>query len=179
MRTHSPAFPENPACTLTPPHLRGSPRAQDSVPVGGAYLDQVPASQDARRDAFAQFVIRALAHAKETRGWSVPKIAQLSGLGDSTIYRWRDADWKSSPNGDQVAAFCNTLDIPVTAAFSILWPGKGDKPSAPRPLPMDPDFELLLRRLVDPNVPETEKFHIRETIRALAARATRSGRDAG
>jgi hypothetical protein len=35
---------------------------------------------------------------------------------------------------------------------------------------MDPDVEALLRRLVDPNVAEAEKFHIRETIRYLAYR---------
>jgi hypothetical protein len=35
---------------------------------------------------------------------------------------------------------------------------------------MDPDVEALLRRLVDPNVSDAEKFHIRETIRYLAYR---------
>ncbi|PZF99315.1 transcriptional regulator, partial [Micromonospora deserti] len=40
------------------------------------------------------------------------------------------------------------------------------------PPPMDPDVEALLRRLVDPNVSDAEKFHIRETIRYLAYRPT-------
>jgi hypothetical protein len=35
---------------------------------------------------------------------------------------------------------------------------------------MDPDVEALLRRLVDPAVSESEKYHIRETIRYLAYR---------
>lgn len=179
MHTYSPAFPGNRECIPSPPRVRGSPHAQDPSPIGGAYVDDVPASQDARREAFAQFVRRALLHAKETRDWSVPKIAEASGVGDSTIYRWRDGNWRTSPQGDQVAAFCNALDIPTTAAFSILWPGKDEKPAGPVPMPIDPDFEVLLRRLADPNVPETEKYHIRETIRGLAARATRSGREVG
>ena len=41
---------------------------------------------------------------------------------------------------------------------------------APAAPPMDPDVEALLRRLVDPNVSDAEKFHIRETIRYLAYR---------
>jgi hypothetical protein len=37
-------------------------------------------------------------------------------------------------------------------------------------LPPDPDFELLLRRLNDPKTPESEKYHIRETISSLVIR---------
>lgn len=130
-----------------------------------------------RRDAFAEFVKRALRQADESRGWSVPRVAAASGVGDSTIYRWRDGDWKRDPLAGQVAAFCNALDIPVKTAFDILWPGKDDRPAAPGPLPMDRDFEVLLRQLADPNVSDDEKFLIRETIRGLAARAARRRRE--
>lgn len=102
----------------------------------------------------------------------------MSGVGDSTIYRWRDGDWQRSPLADQVLAFCDALDIPFAAASSILWPSKGERPQATAPAPMDPDIQELARRLVDPNVPDQEKFLIRETIRSLAARTTRRGRDA-
>lgn len=148
--------------------------------MNGAYRDDVPpAAPDARRAAFAAFVRRALDHAKTTRGWSVPRIADESRVGDSTIYRWRDGDWQRSPLADQVAAFCDALDIPRSAAWAILWPDRGARPKATEPAPMDPDVEVLLRRLVDPNVPTEEKFLIRETLRGLAARATRRGRPAG
>jgi hypothetical protein len=35
---------------------------------------------------------------------------------------------------------------------------------------MDPDIAALLRRLLDPAVSESEKYHIRETVRYLAYR---------
>lgn len=145
----------------------------------GPYLDFVPATSDARRVNFAEFVKRALAHAKASRGWSIPRIAEESGVGDSTLYRWRDGDWQRSPLADQVAAFCDALDIPVSAAFSILWPGKTGRPADSVPLPTEPALDVLARRLVDPNVPEDEKYLIRELVRGLAARSTRRGRDVG
>lgn len=137
----------------------------------------MPVTPDARRANFAAFVHRALAHAKAARGWSIPQVAKESGVGDSTIYRWRDGDWTRSPYADQVAAFCDALDIPVTVAFEILWPGKSSRPRATAPMPSDPDLEVLARRLADPNVPDQEKYLIREVIRGLAARPERPGRE--
>lgn len=131
----------------------------------------MPASADARRAAFSRFVTRALEHAKSEKGWSVPTVAEASGVGDSTIYRWRDGDWKRSPLAEQVVAFCDALGIPPSAAFSILWPSRSGRPAEPEPLPLDPDVQTVLRRLRDPNVPEREKFLILETLRSLAARS--------
>lgn len=146
----------------------------------GTYLDAVPpGATDARRANFAGFVRRALTHAKETRGWGVERIAEASGVGASTIYRWRDGDWRRSPFGDQVAAFCEALDIPYAVAFSILWPDKRDRAQDATPFSTDPDLVTLARRLADPNVPEQEKFLIREVIRGLAARSGRPSREVG
>lgn len=131
----------------------------------------MPATADARRAAFSRFVQRALEYAKTERGWSVPRIAKESGVGDSTIYRWRDGQWQSSPKPEQVVAFCDSLDIPPSAAFLILWPGQRERPAEPEPMPLEPDLQTILRRLRDPDVPEREKFLIRETLRSLAARS--------
>jgi transcriptional regulator with XRE-family HTH domain len=133
----------------------------------------VPASPEARRDAFSRFVQRALTQAKQSRGWSIPKVAEVSGVGQNTIYRWVKADWREFPKGELVEQFCDALDIPVAAAFGILWPGKTARPSATEPQPAEPEFDALMRKLRDPNVPDTEKYLIRETIRSLASRPNR------
>lgn len=98
-------------------------------------------------------------------------VAKASGVGDSTIYRWRDGEWTRNPLAEQVVAFCDALGIPPSAAFSILWPGRSERPAEPEPMPLEPDLQTILRRLRDPDVPEREKFLIRETLRSLAARS--------
>jgi transcriptional regulator with XRE-family HTH domain len=157
-----------------PIRARRFPRAQDQRPVNGAYGDAVT-SPDVRKRNFAAFVRRAIRHAQQDRGWAVPRIAKEAGIGSTTIYRWRDGDWEKSPKADQVERFCDALGIPTEVALSILWPGKTGRVRAPEPIPPDPDFEMLLRRLRDPNVSETEKYLIRETVRALAARPAPKG----
>lgn len=130
------------------------------------------ASLDVRRAQFARFVRRATSRAQESRGWSIPKIAEMSDgqVGVNTLYRWLAEDWTRAPLADQVAAFCNVLDIPPAIAFGILWPGKDDSVAEPEPLPTSPAVDLILRKLNDPNVPEPEKYHIRQTLESLAAR---------
>lgn len=125
---------------------------------------------DARKHAFAAFVRRAVDHAKTARGWSVPRVAKESGVGAATIYRWINGDWTSAPAPDLIEKFCDSLDIPPSAAFVILWPGKNWRGQIPEPLPADPDFELLKRRLADPSTPDREKYHIRATIKSLVIR---------
>lgn len=141
----------------------------------------MPASPEARRTAFSNFVKRALAQAKQSRGWSIPKVAEVSGVGANTIYRWVNADWRGYPKGEAVEAFCDALGIPAEVAFRILWPGKSGRPAPPEPIPAEPEFAMLMRKLRDPNVPEAEKYLIRETIRGLANRPTRphSARETG
>lgn len=100
----------------------------------------------------------------------------MAGIGRSTVYRWKDGTWEQDPKGAAVKAFCDALDINPGAAYAILWPGKDDRPAPAEPLPTDPDIDTLLRRISDPNVPEEEKYLIRETIRSLAARVPGRGR---
>jgi transcriptional regulator with XRE-family HTH domain len=118
-------------------------------------------------------VTRAADSARVNRGWSIPRIAKESGVGVNTLYRWKRGEWTASPDADLVEKFCDTLGIPTEAAFRILWPGKTGRPTTPEPAPTDPDVDTLLRQLNDPNVSESEKYLIRETIRSLAARAPR------
>lgn len=137
------------------------------------YLDAVAPSIEVRRQRFAEWVQRVLAHAWEQRKLSVPKIAELAGIGSNTIYRWRDGNWKEGPKPEQVVACRDALDIPPAAAFSVLWPGKTESPATTEPMPVDPDLALLMRKLADPNVPEYEKYFIRETLRQLTSRPDR------
>lgn len=128
---------------------------------------------NARKIAFATFVRRALDDARAMRAWSGTEVSRRTGVSRQTINRWVRGDWASDPEVERVVAFCEGLGLnPATAFAALGW----DRATAPRPHPtpppMDPDVEALLRRLVDPNVSDTEKFHIRETIRYLAYRPT-------
>lgn len=153
-----------------------SPRERERRPINGTYGARVPTSPDVRRRAFAAFVARCIARVKASRGWSVPIVAKQSGVGVNTLYRWLRGEWGKSPEGDLVEAFCDTVDVDPALAFRILWPGKQGRATATEPLPMEPEFEEVLRKLNSPNVSETEKYYIRETIRALASRPDKPAR---
>lgn len=136
----------------------------------GAYLVAMPADPEVRRQRWAQFVRRALAHAHTTRGWTVPRVAEAAGIGSNTIYRWRDARGIKAPLPEQVVAFCDALDIPVEQAFRILWPGKNGVPEPTPPPPLDDTILTIARKLADPHVPDREKWYLRESLRELADR---------
>jgi transcriptional regulator with XRE-family HTH domain len=124
-----------------------------------------------RKRAFAAFVRRALEDARIMRAWSGTEVARRTGVSRQTINRWVRGDWVSDPEAERVVAFCEGLGLNPAAAFAALgWDRTATARVAPAPPPMDPDVEALLRRLVDPNVSDAEKFHIRETIRYLAYR---------
>lgn len=136
----------------------------------------MPAVADARHANFAAFVARAVRAAKDTHGWTQEEVANRAGFSRSTLQRWLAGEWKEDPKGGEIQAFCDALDIPTQIPLMILWPGKSRRAEVPEPIPLaDPDFELVARRLRDPNVSDQEKFHIRETIRSLASRVRRVG----
>jgi transcriptional regulator with XRE-family HTH domain len=135
------------------------------------YRAPVPETAPGRKIAFAAFVRKALDDARATRAWTGSEVSRRTGVSRQTINRWVRGEWSSDPEAERVVAFCTGLGINPTVAFGVLgW----DRATASRPLPaappMDPDVEALLRRLIDPNVSEVDKFHIRETIRYLAYR---------
>ncbi len=137
-------------------------------------------SPAARRTAFAAFVRRALDRAQLSRGWSMSEVARRAEIGPSTVSRWTSGDWQTSPNADQVAAFCRALDIPPSLAFAILWPDPGARAAAPEAPPADPDVDALLRELADPRTTRERRHFVRETLRLLAqSRPAPGARKAG
>lgn len=138
---------------------------------GRSYRHKVPDSSHARKIAFAAFVRKALDDARTTRAWTGTEVARRTGVSRQTINRWVRGEWSSDPEAERVVAFCEGLGLNPTVAFGALgWDRTTSTRPAPAAPPMDPDVEALLRRLVDPNISEAEKFHIRETIRYLAYR---------
>ncbi|WFE50635.1 helix-turn-helix transcriptional regulator [Micromonospora sp. WMMD1155] len=126
------------------------------------------ASQDPRVIAFARFIKRALDEAVRERAMSIEDVEQRTGIGRSTIYRWRRAEI-ANPQRTQVQQFCDGLDIPRAVAAQILgWDGA---PPSPDPDPnTDPDLRAVARILMDPGVAEEEKTIIRATLQHLARR---------
>ncbi len=127
-------------------------------------------SLDVRRVLFARFVRRAVDRIKDTRQWTVERIAKEADIGPATIYRWLDGDWVKAPQGDAVQSFCTALGIPPGVAFSILWPGVDDERVEPAPLDSTPAIDAILRKLADPHVSDQEKYLINETLEGLARR---------
>jgi transcriptional regulator with XRE-family HTH domain len=144
-----------------------APRRSDDPP----YRRPVSDSSAGRKIAFAAFVRKALADARVTRAWTGSEVSRRTGVSRQTINRWVRGEWSSDPEAERVVAFCEGLGINPTVAFGVLgWDRATSARPTPTAPPMDPDVEALLRRLVDPNVSDVEKFHIRETIRYLAYR---------
>lgn len=142
-------------------------RAPESPP----YRQPVSETTPGRKIAFAAFVRKALDDARTTRAWTGSEVSRRTGVSRQTINRWVRGEWASDPEAERVVAFCEGLGINPTVAFGVLgWDRQTAARPAPAVPPMDPDVEALLRRLVDPNVSDAEKFHIRETIRYLAYR---------
>lgn len=135
------------------------------------YRHDVTDSAPARKITFATFIRKALADARTTRAWTGSEVSRRTGVSRQTINRWVRGEWTSDPEAERVVAFCDGLGIDPTTAFRVLgWDRAASSRPAPSAPPMDPDVEALLRRLVDPNISEAEKFHIRETVRYLAYR---------
>src|SRR5438046_902129 len=124
------------------------------------------------RDAFARFVRRAIDQAKQERRWSITRLAEETGVGRSTLFRWLAGDWRDSPGLEQVRPCCAALDIPVSAAFRALGL-PADRPAGSATTAVDADIQTILARLADPGVGAEEKTVIRQMLRYLARGALR------
>lgn len=155
-----------------PSRERDGAVSRERAPANWPYRHPVPETPG-RKIAFAAFVRKALEDARATRAWTGSEVARRTGVSRQTINRWVRGEWASDPEAERVVAFCEGLGINPTVAFGVLgWADTAPTRPAPAAPPMDPDVEALLRRLVDPNVSDAEKFHIRETVRYLAYRPT-------
>lgn len=131
-------------------------------------------SPEVVRKTFAAFIGRALREAR-ANGETDRSITDKTGIPAQTFHRWRRGEG-GLPQLDKVYAFCDGLGIPRRAAVAAL--GMSDQPVATPPEDIPADLLALARKLRDPNVPDAEKYLIRETVRSLAARRTRR-EDAG
>lgn len=128
------------------------------------------------RARWSRFVRRALESAR-TRGLKNKDIQEATGVNPTTFSRWQRGDVRSTPDIATVRAFCRGLGLDLDEALGALGMGAAKDNPAPEP-PMPPEIRTLLRKLADPNVPETEKLFIQESLRMLANRGERRGRRA-
>jgi len=124
---------------------------------------------DLRRVRFGSFVARVLDNAK-TRRLTIEQIEKATGLGNTTIYAWRDGKWNRDPTPAKVRAFCEGLGASIEEAYRALgWILPDDRRrKATEPLIEDPDVRAIMRKLNDPSTSPAEKLWIRRQIRALA-----------
>lgn len=151
---------------------RHSVTSTDDLDFGAAYGDAVDPVADPRLVAFARFISRALDDAK-ARGMSLSDVEKRTGLGRSTIYRWKRRE-VATPQPAQVRQFCEGLGLSLRdAARTLGWSG-ARVPVAPDP-PLDNDLRIIARMLADPKIGDTDKLFIRETLRMLARRPLSGG----
>lgn len=121
------------------------------------------------RARFAVFVDRALKDAR-ARGLTDREIARRSKVATSTFHRWRQAEGRGLPELDRVRAFCDATGVSVDEAMRVLGMTDAEpEPTAEPPLPRE--IRVILRRLADPNTPESERQFFWMTLQMLAARA--------
>ncbi len=73
-----------------------------------------------RRDKTRGAAFADLIHdARKRRGWSHDKLAEESGVGRTTIFRWEGGD-AQNPTPDQIRAVCAALGIDPKQALLAL-----------------------------------------------------------
>lgn len=98
-------------------------------------------------------------------GWSVAKLAREARIHRGTIFGWLKGE---QPNVASVRAVAEALgDDPANAAAAAAG-------GAALPEELDPDLQVIVRRLKDPTTPEPERATIRATLRYLRELAERT-----
>lgn len=130
---------------------------------------------DDPRQTWANYV-RALLTAT---GLSGPQLAKRLGVNAATVWRWETGRQKpESPEVPEALAELFALDVDEVLTAAGL---RRDRAAAkPEPVvPLDPDMQIILRRLASPVASEAEKASIRATLRYLAELAERQERESG
>lgn len=123
-----------------------------------------PPSPDVARARFAAWVDRTV-RAAYARGMTVKDIEQATGLGSSTLDRWRSNEG-GVPRIDRVNAFADGLGVDRRPAYVALGiDGAARQSTEPE---LDPDVRAIARFLADPGVSDEEKTAIRLVLRRLA-----------
>jgi transcriptional regulator with XRE-family HTH domain len=105
--------------------------------------------------------------AKNQRGWTVSRLAEETGVGRSTLFRWLSGECQQYPALETLRGFCTALDIPVGAAFVAL--GLRDAtPVNTTDAATRADIDRIMVRLADPAVGQAEKVLIRDMLAYLA-----------
>lgn len=135
----------------------------------GADVDE--AQDQGRHIAFGRFVKRARDRWLQANpGKGVREFCAFTGVSSPTLYRWINGSWNKDPDRATVDTFATRLNIPVSLPHGLLgWTGQSPAREIPEP-ELDADVVAIGRKLADPDVPESEKVHIREMLRFLAQR---------
>jgi hypothetical protein len=111
---------------------------------------------------------------RETRGKKAA-FARLIDVSTRTLDRWLAQEVDVSEESVRSVARATgrpAMDLLIKVGYYRQ--DEVDSPTTPGGEPMDPDVLIILRRLADPNTPETERTTIREMLSYLASLADRA-----
>lgn len=120
-----------------------------------------------RRDRFSVHVQRVVAHAKRSKRWTLARLLEEAKVHKSVYYRWKNGDWTEDLEPGPIERFHDAAGVPVAEAFAILWPGKYAQRAPTPPLPANPQLEMILRKLNDPNTSKEDLYLIQATFEML------------
>jgi transcriptional regulator with XRE-family HTH domain len=134
------------------------------------YVGLVSTSLAVRRDRFSKHVKRIVAHVRQTKGWTLKQLLEAADVNKPTYYRWVNGDWTADLEPSPIERFHDAAGVPVVDAWMILWPGKYGRREATPPMPIDPDFEEVMRLLNDPSTSKEDLYLIQATMDMLLSR---------
>lgn len=133
----------------------------------GPYGDAMSPVPDVNRTRFARFISRVLTDAR-SRGLTDQDIMKLTKVGSSTFHRWKNAEFRTLPDLENVQRFCDGLGVPAQEALEAM--GMTGSRTTPTPEPaVEPEIRAIQRALVDPAVSPERKAAVREMLRLIAA----------
>jgi transcriptional regulator with XRE-family HTH domain len=128
------------------------------------------------RARFGVFVARALDQAR-IEGMTDAKISAASGVSSSTFHRWKLGQGRELPQLDKVRRWCQAVGASIDDAMQALGMTDAAPVATPEP-PLPRDMRIILRRLTDPNTPESERDFIRKSLQMLAGTVAADARAA-